>query len=183
MSYYLKAFGFVNFQDLFTTLFCKANIYLSAGFSLGIATATAFIGDVTGFNLGAFLAFLFLILAEWHTGLKVARIVRGEKIKSRKVGRMIIKIGVYTTIISILNGLSNNVKMPPLFDLEINPLEWLYYVAILFIVFQLIVSYLENLGKLGYNEAGRLSKFFKGKMSSWLEIDGDKSNNEFDEKK
>lgn len=180
MKYNLKAFGFMDFQDFFSTLFLKANLCYSIFFSFGIGSVTAFIGDVFGFNLGAFLSFFVLIIAEWYTGIRVSLKVNKRKIKSRKVGRMIMKIGVYMGIVALLNNLSANIAMPPLFDLEINPLQWIYYVALLFIIFQLLVSLLENWGKLGYNEAAKLSKIFKGKFSSYFEINGEKNNEKFD---
>lgn len=179
IKYYIKAFGFIDTWDLVTTCFLKANLLYSMAFSVGLASLTAIVGDVLGFNLGAFLSFLILIVLEWWTGVRVAMKDK-KKIQSRKVGRMIIKIGVYMGIVGLLNNLAVNINMPPLFDLDINPLQWIYYVALLYIIFQLLVSLLENWGKLGYNEAGKLSRIFKGKFSSYFEINGEKDNEKFD---
>lgn len=180
MKYYLKAFGFENFNDLVGTLFMKTNIFFSIALSVGFGSFIAAVCDVLGFNLISFLAFNFLIIAEWWTGIKVARKVRCEKIQSRPIGRMIVKIGVYMTIVGTLNSLSTHIEVPPLFDLEINPLRWLYYTTLVFIIFQLLLSWMENLGKLGYNEAEKLSKIFKGKLSEWFEINGEKDSIKFD---
>ena len=67
---------------------------------------------------------------------------------------MILKIGVYINILFLLHTLASRTKTLSLGDsFEINPFMWLYYTVFTAIILQLVISYLENLGSLGYKEA------------------------------
>ena len=66
-------------------------------------------------------------------------------------------------------------KNPIVLGLEINPFEWLYYVFFTGVIFQLIISYLENLASLGYNEAKGIIGIILRKYNKWFEFDGTKN--------
>lgn len=182
LNYILNGFGYDNAND-FKRSCCgiilqssKADITVIVVSALG--AVRIFLNDFIGFDLPVFASFVFLIAAEFWTGVKVSRIVYSEKFKSRKFGRMLLKIGTYVTIISILNQFSKNVDAPDVMGVSLNPFTWLYYTVFIAIVFQLLVSWLENLGALGYKETKTIAGFILRKFNTWFEFDGSKNNEE-----
>ncbi|MBD3748503.1 MAG: phage holin family protein [Sphingobacteriales bacterium] len=144
--------------------------------SVSLATLRVFIFTYTGLDIAVIVAFLFLIIAEFQTGLKVSIKVKGEKFKSRKFGRMILKIGTYIAIVVVLHTFSKGMEVPNVLGFDINPFLWLYYMVFTAIVFQLFISWMENLGCLGYKETQSIAGFVLRKFNKWFEFDGKKDN-------
>jgi hypothetical protein len=179
LTYLLGGFGYLNGADFRHTVF-KLAYSEDKGFwiklSAGAGTFRLLLFDFTGLDIIVFSAFVFLIVAEFQTGLKVAMRKKKERFQSRKFGRMILKIGVYIMMIGVLHAFSGRFEIPPVFGLEINPFTWLYYVVFILIVFQLIISWLENLSALGYKETKGIIGVILRKMNQWFEFDGSKDN-------
>lgn len=183
LTYLIQGFGFKNIPDFIESTFTvavnpvfKKTVITT---SMILATLMTWIEQVTGLHFFVILAFIYLICAEFQTGLKVAVLRKGEKFKSRKFGRMIAKIGVYVMIILTLNQLSSHLDAPVMFGLSINPFVWLYYTVFIMIVFQLVISYLENLSALGYKEMKGILGFLLRKYNKWFEFDGTKDGDSF----
>jgi len=174
LKYLLNGFGFKNTQDLSGSLF-KIDL---PGLSLSalLAAIRLTITNCTGLDAVVFLAFVALIGAEFQTGIKVSMQVKGERFKSRKFGRMILKIGIYIMIIVLLHSFSSNIKTPSVLGFDVNPFQWLYYTVFMAIVFQLFISWMENLGCLGYKETKTIAGFVLRKFNKWFEFDGTKDN-------
>lgn len=180
-NYILQGFGYVNSQDFMTTVFkCfyfgDLKIFLTVAITFG--TIREFIIDNSGLDIIFWIAFSFLIIAEWQTGVKVD-IKRGNKFKSRKFGRMILKIGVYIGIMVLLHSFAKSTKTIVFEGFELNPFGWVYYVVVVAITFQMLISWLENLGNLGYKEAGGLAGIILRKYNKWFEFDGNKDGDNF----
>lgn len=178
INYILQGFGYHCLKDFYSTVFKFAYFYDLKIFlttSLVLGTIREFVIISTGLDVVFWTVFAFLIIAEWQTGLKVDITKRGQKFQSRKFGRMILKIFVYITIISVLHNLAENTKRIVIEDFELNPFGWLYYVVIVAITFQVFISYLENLGNLGYKEAKGLSGIVLRKYNKWFEFEGQKN--------
>ena len=109
-----------------------------------------------------------------NTGLKVALNKKGERVRSRKIGRMILKIGVYMQILLVLYTFSSKIETKTIFGFEVNPFDWLYYIVLAGIIMQMVISWLENLSALGYNEAKGLHGIILRKFNKWFEFDGTK---------
>lgn len=181
INYILQGFGYVNTQDFLTTVFkCfyvgDLKIFLTIAVTFG--TIRELIIDSSGLDILFWLAFSFLIIAEWQTGIKVD-IKRGNKFKSRKFGRMILKIGVYIAIFVLLHFFAKSTKAVVFEGFELNPFGWLYYVVVVAITFQMIISWLENLGNLGYKEAGGIAGIVLRRYNKWFEFDGEKNGDNF----
>lgn len=177
IKYLLKGFGFENLNDFSSTtfkIFYTPNAVNLVSLSGILGTARLFIENSLGMDIIVFAAFVFLIIAEMQTGIKAAIQKKGERIKSRKIGRMILKIGIYSFILFILYSFSSKMKNPTVLGFEVNPFEWLYYVVFTSIVFQLVISWLENLSILGYHEAKGLVGVILRKYNKWFEFDGTK---------
>lgn len=181
LTYLLKGFGYKDWTDFSSTVFKllymkSAAKWLSLAAVLG--TARTLVDNLFGLDIIVFVAFVFLICAEFFSGVKAARKVDGERFKSRKMGRMFLKIGVYITIVAVLHAFKRQVEIPDLFGLELNPFTWIYYMVFIGIVLQLLISWFENLGRLGYKETQTLAGFILRKFNRWFEFDGTKDNGE-----
>lgn len=178
INYILKGFGYDGPTDFYTTVFKvfyleKANWVLV--FTAVLGTLRTLTKDFLGLDATVFFAFIFLICAEIWSGTKVSVTIKGERVQSRKIGRMILKIGVFASILFVLHTFASKMVAPTVLGLEVNPYEWLYYVVFTGIVFQLIISWLENLAALGYSEARGLVGVILRKFNKWFEFDGSKN--------
>lgn len=178
--YWLQGFGYRNASDFTRTVFlmpisstgAKRLAFLSAL----CGAVPVFVKEHTGLDVIVLVAFFALIGAEFYTGIKVSRVVRGERIKSRKLGRMFLKIGVYVLIITILHAFAKKMEVPEVLGYEVNPFMWLYYSFFIGIVFQLFISWMENLGMLGWKETKTIAGFVLRKLNKYFEFDGTKNN-------
>ena len=100
---------------------------------------------------------------------------RGEKHESRKFGRMLLKIATYLVHIYILHTFSANVEFPSLGGFEFDPFHWLYWIVLIGIIWQLVVSLLENLDCLGFRFAKVLLKIINKKFYKTFELDDNNS--------
>ena len=165
INYHLQGFGFEGTQDLMTsTLHTDKGFGIISGLSALLGGAAIFVETYIGLAPVAYIAFVILLVLEFITGIR-ASIKAKKKIESRKFGRMIVKIGLYTTILGIVHVLKVNM------DSYINIYEWLYYAVFNMVVIQLIISVLENLAKLGFAEGTWIVRVIKGKMGKWFDID------------
>lgn len=178
IKYMLKGFGYESVNDFLTTnfkIFYIQNYQLALTFTGILGTIRTFSESYLGLDLLVLSVFVLLIIAETRTGMKVALKKKSQRIQSRKIGRMLLKIGVYIFILFMLYSFSSRMKNPTVLGLEINPFEWLYYVFFTGVIFQLIISYLENLASLGYNEAKGIIGIILRKYNKWFEFDGTKN--------
>jgi hypothetical protein len=174
VTYILKGFGFSSLTDYLNSLFSPNTsvIILSAS----LATLRVSIFSYTGLDVVVIAAFVFLIIAEFQTGIRVSMSIKMERFKSRKFGRMILKIGTYISIVVVLHTFSKRMEVPNVLGFDINPFLWLYYMVFTAIVFQLFISWMENLGCLGYKETKSIAGFVLRKFNKWFEFDGKKDN-------
>lgn len=184
IGYLMDGFGYKGWGDFRRTV---AGFYLSGENTKIKLIITALLGafravldDYIGLDLPVFFVFVFLVYAEFYTGVKVARKVRKEKFKSRKMGRMFLKIGVYMSMLGVMHTLGAYIEVPELMGIPLNPFIWLYYTIFIGIVFQLFISWMENLGCLGYKETKGIAGFVLGKLNKWFELDGSKNNEDND---
>ncbi len=184
LKYILKGFGFENSADykhsVYGLIFSGDNADLKLMLIALAGSVRFFIKASVGFDLPVFCAFVFLVIAEFYSGVKVSRKVNKQKFKSRPVGRMIVKIGTYLLILSVLQIFASGINAPDIMGVNMNPFTWLYYVVFIGIVFQLLISWFENLGCLGYKETRTLAGFILRKFNKWFEFDGSKFNNDHD---
>lgn len=181
LNYLLQGFGYVDAHDFVTTIIktTTPKMIVAMSFtSLTLGTIREFIEVNLGLDIVVLGVFVFLIVAEWQTGMKVS-VRKGNKIKSRKIGRMILKIGVYITILFMLYTFAEKTKSIEFQGFEINPMGWLYYAVFVGITFQLVISYFENLGNLGYKEAKGLAGIVLRRFNKWFEFDGEKDGDNF----
>lgn len=178
ITYLLNGLGFLNIKDFKSSVFKiyyqdKSNVLIALSAIIG--TIRTFIESSTGLDIVVYVALVFLIIAEIQSGIKVSLRKKNERIQSRKMGRMILKIGIYSSILFVLHTFSSRFPAPTVLGFEVNPFKWLYYVVFTGIVFQLVISWFENLASLGYDEAGGLVGILLKKYNQWFEFDGSKN--------
>jgi hypothetical protein len=175
---FIKEFGFKNFGEFFASsfgFFTKKNI-LFISFSLGLVAE--YVHDFLGLDPYVYSAFILLIFLEFWSGIK-ASLNEGKKIQSKRFGRVILKLGVYTCIIGILNIFSTRLYVPEAFGIKINLYSVIYYTILNLLTFQLILSLLENLSRLGFEETSKLYSAISKVLKKYLDLDSE--NNEGDE--
>jgi hypothetical protein len=174
-AFILDAFGFSSLRELNESCWHISNPKIMAftiTVSSVLASVATWITKLTGFEPLMFLAFSILILIETITGIHVA-LKNGKKFSSRKFGRMFLKFGYYLAIVIVLNLFSQFQNYGSLLGLEIDPFSWLYNGFLVAITIQLLVSVLENLGKLGFTETNKVVKAIKVKFNKWFDLEGD----------
>lgn len=169
-KYLWDGFGFTGALDFVESAFHPKSLLLTTSISGSLAVAGAFLEEALGLKPIVYLVFVILAVIEFVTGIRAA-IKEGQKIESRKFGRMIIKLGTYTIMIALINVLKNHLDIPLIFGEEVNIYSWVYYAIVNMILIQLIISVLENLGRLGYAETNRITQFLYHKLNRWFSID------------
>lgn len=172
INYILDGFGFKSLDDFLKSTFGFINSSLFIKMDLFLAFIFSTVSFLFGFNHLFLVAYVILLIFEWFTGVRASR-KRGEKHESRKFGRMLLKIATYLVPIYILNTFAKNTKFPVLFNFDLNPFQWLYWVVLLAIVWQLFVSLLENLDALGYRYPKVLLKIINKKFYKTFDLDDD----------
>ena len=175
LNYILQGFGFQNSHDFLRSSFGHtfSALFVKIDFVLSFLFAT--IHFLFGFNHLFLTAFVVLLVFEWITGVQASR-ERGEKHESRKFGRMLLKIAIYLVIIYILHTLSANADFPSVAGFEFDPFHWLYWVVLIAIIWQLVVSLLENLDCLGFRFAKVLLKIINKKFYKTFELNDNDDN-------
>lgn len=151
LNYILDGFGFENWMDFFKSSFgfISVKIGILASLMAGVMTNSEYL---FGVKFMFMVAYVFLILLEWGSGVWASR-TRGEEHKSRKLGRMIFKVFIYAVLMFILHQFTRTTDFPELMGFELNPFIWLYWIILLVIIWQLIVSLLENFRQIGWKWA------------------------------
>ncbi len=179
-NFLVKAFGYEGWPDFLSTTFKLCYVDKAAGtavvsLSAALGTIRTFSENFLGLDILVVMAIVFLIIAEFQTGVKVAMKKNKERFRSNPVGRMILKIGVYFFILFELHIFASRMKNPEILGLDVNPFKWVYWIVLVMIIGQFVISYFENLSSLGYNEArGPLGMMLR-KYNQWFEFDGSKN--------
>lgn len=174
INYILDGFGFKNFDEFNTSTFGFLNSSVIK-WDIILGTLISSVSFLFGFNHLFLFAFAVLLVFEWFTGVK-ASLKRGENHSSRKFGRMLLKIATYLTPIYILNTFAANSNFPVIMGYEIDPFLWLYWVYLLGVIWQLLVSLLENYKCLGYKWADVLLKIINKKFYNQFDLKDDNQN-------
>ena len=173
LEFILDGFGFKSWIDFKVSTF--GFITLKTAKTASVLTALiTFIHDAFGFNHKFLFAYVLLIVGEWGTGV-LASYRKGQVHESRKLGRMLLKVAVYSLMIYIPNTFQKEAQFPEVMGYELDPFIWLYWVVLFVIIWQLIISVLENLKALKFNFAGILLKVINKKAYEKLGIDDNDS--------
>lgn len=113
------------------------NIMLKCIFVGGLVVSEFFLDTVLAKSM---VALFFLILFDWITGMFAAH-VNKEKIKSLKILRTPIKIGIYFMLITVAR--LSEYSLPDV-------MRYLDETVIAFLALTELISNIENVGKMGY---------------------------------
>lgn len=173
VTFLIQAFGFESWVDLKTSLFgfvqSKSVIVGSGAVGFGAMLLDA-IPTLFGVQYAFFLAYVGLVILEWVTGV-LASLRRGDKHESRKLGRMLLKVLIYSLLVALLHQMTKIEFPQAVAWLEaVNPFKWLYWLMIVIIIWQLWVSVLENLDSLGFRFARIALKLINRKFEKNLKL-------------
>ncbi len=171
VNFYVQGLGFDSMPEFIESTIRVSAIKKTLLTSMSLGTIALFIEENLGISFMVYICFLLLIASEIWTGIGASK-AKGIKIQSRKGGRMIIKMGIYTTIIGVLYRFSLELKSPeiPILNVDVNIWAWTYYVVLTQITFQLFLSVLENLSDMGYKETNTIVRVLYKAMNKWFEL-------------
>lgn len=173
INYFLEGFGFKNVADYYSSTFGFMIKPEVISWSIFVGYLSAFLKQYLGFPLIVFSAFVVLNLLEFRTGVKASK-KKGQKVESRKMGRMFLKVGTYLLIIWMLHSFQTGLKFPSILDFEMDPFIVLYWSFLAGVIYQLFKSLLENLIALGYEEAKGVLGYIVRKYNKFFDA---RSNN------
>jgi len=172
----IKEFGFDCHKSFISSTFGFLLQKKTISISIYLGAISMFIKKWVGLEGVVFATFLALIIFEFITGIR-ASLKEGNKIESKRFGRVILKMLIYTTMIGMLNVFKNNLSVPSIFGYEFNVFELVYNIVVYGILLQLFISVLENLSRLGYKETSKLFKVVSSIFDRWLKLEGTESEN------
>lgn len=165
IEYLLIAFGYKNLEDFGSTVFLKNFVMKSILLlSIGMGTLEIFVEDFIGLKPIAYVSLVILFVLEFITGVTASIFVKKERFSSWKMGRIVLKIFVYSIILGLFNIFSHRVGGYSVFSFEFNFFEWTYFVVLNVLVLQLLVSVFENCEALGFKEVSVFLKIFRKKV-------------------
>lgn len=169
----MKGFGYHDSLDFLQSSFGFVNDKSKP--LLMVIAMLSYIGEnFLGFKAIFLLGYFLLISLEWGSGIAASR-RRGEAHESRKLGRMILKIGLYTLLIGSLNMMAMGANFPSALGFELDPFQWIYWLVLVIIIWQLVVSVLENFTALGQRWAGIALKIINRKFYEKLDLQDDQN--------
>lgn len=166
---FIVEFGFNNFVEFSISTFgysIKTPILIT---SLTLATIGTLVENFIGLDPVVYSAFMLLISLEFCTGIK-ASLKEGVKIRSKRFGRFILKLIVYTILIGIINIFRTRLEIPEAFGIKINIYSLIYFLTLNLIIFQLILSVFENLTRLGFEETNKIYKAISKILKKYLDL-------------
>ncbi|CAA0158179.1 phage holin family protein [Tenacibaculum maritimum] len=167
INFILDGFGFRNFDDFKISTFGFVTQKV-----VGLSSVLAFVKTLFGVDWLFFVGYVCLITFEWWSGIQ-ASFKKGQEHESRKLGRMILKIAVYSGLLFILNSFKMTTEMPSIEGFTLNPFSWLYWIVLFVIIWQLLISVLENLQVLEFKWAGKVIAVINFKVHKKLGLDED----------
>ena len=165
----VKDFGFNGLSDLYQSTFglvLKKPILL---FSVSLASLGSMCEEFLGLDPIVYVAFIILLFLEFFTGIR-ASLKEGVKIQSKKFGRVILKLMIYTLVIGVINIFSTRIEVPKAFGLSVNIYSLIYYAALNLIIIQLILSVFENLSRLGFEETSKIYRAVSRILKKYIDI-------------
>ena len=137
-------------------------------FSLTVGSASSLIDKFLGLEPLMFLAFSMLLILEFITGV-LASIKEGSKIESRKFGRFVFKVFIYTLMISVVHIMNVSSEGRVISKVY----SFIYWVIVDYISLQLIISVFENCSRLGFSESSKVFKRINKFLSKWFDLKDD----------
>ncbi len=179
INYFLFSFGFKDQQDfLETTFFIKGMMAKSIFLSVGLGLVGVVMEDIIGLKPAVYLSLVVLFILEFFTGVTASVYIKKEKFNSWKMGRIVLKIFVYTTILGLFNIFSHKIGSHTIFSFDFNFFEWIYYIILNVLVLQLFISVLENCETLGFKEVSVILRIFRKRVKEIEDTVGGKGEQE-----
>jgi len=170
LDIFISEFGFPSCKNFISSTFGFCLNKKAFVLSVFLSGFSMFIEKYIGLTSLVFTSFIILLFLEFITGIK-ASLREGKKIESRKFGRVILKLVIYTLIIGIINSFRVGINVPVLFNKEINIYSAIHFVTINLILLQLLISVFENLSRLGFEESNKIFRILKKITDKYINFD------------
>lgn len=170
LDIFISEFGFPTFKNFISSTFGFCLNKKAFVLSVFLSGFSIFVEKYIGLTSLVFSSFIILLFLEFITGIK-ASLREGKKIESRKFGRVILKLVIYTLIIGIINSFKKDIVVPVIFNKEINIFSAIHFVTINLILIQLLISLFENLSRLGFEESSKVFKILKRIADKYINFD------------
>lgn len=167
---FIKDFGFDGAFDLYQSTFGFALNKPTLLVSVSLASLGSMCETFIGLDPIVYISFILLLFLEFFTGIK-ASIKEGVKIQSKRFGRVILKLMIYTLIIGIINIFSTKLEVPQAFGVRVNIYSLIYYSVLNLIIIQLILSVFENLSRLGFQETNKIYRSVSKVFKKYIDIE------------
>lgn len=163
MNHFFKNFGFSHLADFVGSL-VNAKIFLfNLKISVVLSTVVTFIELYIGLPIVVYIGFIMLFIGKFITGV-LASLKEGEEFKAAKIGRIILKIFIYTTILGVLDGFSKGLG-----DVSAIMYSGIYWVVFNLVALQVLRSILRNLHRIGnHSEAGMIITVLDSKIIKYF---------------
>lgn len=170
LDIFISEFGFPSCKNFITSTFGFCLNKKAFVLSVFLSGFSMFIEKYIGLTSLVFTSFVTLLFLEFITGIK-ASLKEGKKIESRKFGRVILKLVIYTLIIGIINSFKNDIIVPVIFNQQINIYSAIHFITINLILIQLLISLFENLSRLGFEESNKIFRVLKKIAAKYINLD------------
>jgi len=127
---------------------------------------------IFGVDLPVGISIFLLFTLEMYTGIKASK-KDGQKFSSDKFQKGWLKLGIYMIMIGCSNAFAKHIPQPSIIGISFDIYEWLHYAFYNYVILQLIISNLENFGRLGWDEYLPILK----KLTKVLNIKSKKNEN------
>lgn len=164
----MKEWGFSNLNDFLQSTFHSSNFNTIIVTSVGLTALGETIKQVIGLTPMVYISFIVLLFAEVISGIK-ASIKEGQKINSKRFGRFILKIFVYTLMLGITNIFATQTEGISAFIYDS-----IHSIVFNYIAVQLIISVFENLSRMGFQESNSVYKAIHNFISKYINLESKK---------
>lgn len=163
---YLKDFGYDNVGDCLQSVIHIKSIKPMLLTSTTFGVMATMFETFLGLESYVYMSFFALLVIEFVTGIS-ASVREKKKISSKRFGRFVFKIIIYTLMIGIVNTLRVSFETSKLGFLY----NLIYWTIIHLITVQLVISVFENMSRLGFQESSRIFKAINKLLSKHFDLD------------
>ena len=164
----MKEWGFSNLNDFFQSAFHSESFKAIFVTSVSLTALGEPIKQIIGLTPMVYISFIILLFAEVISGIK-ASMKEGEKINSKRFGRFILKIFIYTLMLGITNIFATQTEGISSFIYDS-----IHNIVFNYIAVQLIISVFENLSRMGFQESNSVYKAIHNFISKYINLNDKK---------
>lgn len=163
MNQFFKNFGFSHLADFVKSLINVKIFLFNLKISVVLSTVVTFVEAYIGLPIVVYIGFIMLFIGKFITGV-IASLKEGQEFSASKIGRIILKIFIYSTVLGVLDGFSKGLD-----DVSAIMYGGIYWVVFNLVALQVLRSIFRNLHRIGYHsEAGMIITVLDSKIIKYF---------------